>query len=164
MNTELELKIQACVDNELSPAEARRVMDHVRQDPEARRLFDLLADTSRLVSENEPEHQLPESREFYWSKIEREISRSSPEKPGSAELSAPAWSRWWKLLAIAGGAVALVALMSLPGLKRSSLARIDHGLQEIESPLDEVSAITFHSESANMTVVWVQQSQDFDTN
>lgn len=159
MNSELELKIQACLDNELSAAEARKVMELVRQDPEAADLFETLSTTRQIICGNEPERPVPASREFYWSQIERQIAHAGTSPRW---FSFGSWN-WPMRFALAGAAAALVALAALPGLHLGKPAHHDYAFQEIESPSEDVNAITFHSVSANMTVVWVQ-TQEFDTN
>src|SRR6187401_1804220 len=72
MNTrDMHLKVQAYLDNELSPAEARKVGTWISSNPEARDLFNELKETREILMQNEPVLALPESRDFFWSKIER---------------------------------------------------------------------------------------------
>ena len=75
MNQELQLKLQAYLDGELAPAELREITELLAQDTESKALYAELQATKALVRGNELEHKLGESREFYWSKIAREIDR-----------------------------------------------------------------------------------------
>lgn len=90
------LKVQAYVDNELTQADAREVVALVERDPQARALCTELKELRTLVSANEIQVKLPESREFFWSKIEREIVRSS------TIAASPGRSRWWMRILACG--------------------------------------------------------------
>ncbi|MSU61330.1 MAG: hypothetical protein EXS31_02875 [Pedosphaera sp.] len=156
MKNDLALKIQACVDNELNASEAREVACLVESDAEARALHDELIAIRDLTVANEPEYKLPESGEFYWSKIKRDINSSSA-RPVRESSKAPFWSAiWTRMVATCGVAVGIALLISV---NRQGI--VGPQVHEIESALDEMSTITFHSDSANMTVVWVQNA-DFN--
>ena len=152
MNTrDMQLKVQAYLDNELSPAEARKVGTLISSDAEARELYTELKETREILTQNEPALSLPESRDFYWSKIQRAIA-STEQVPATPER--PWWSR---LLAPAVGAAALFALL---------LSLVDRGgvripLELTQTPMhqfeeaQDVSTITFRSEAEGVTVVWL---------
>jgi anti-sigma factor RsiW len=158
MKHEVELKIQGYLDNELAAAEMREIAELISRDPEAHRLYEALVAAKKLLLENEPEHRLAETREFYWSKIEREIRKqaATPEPERTFELG---WQSWWVRLAGAGAAVALLGTLAVFSLRVNNVVFQGYNPQEVESPAD-MTAITFHSESANMTVVWVQPRED----
>ena len=159
MNHDLELQLQAYLDGELPPAEAVQMADCIRRDPEAAALFKALADTRTLLRECEPEYQVEATREFYWSQIERAIQREGTSRKGAASLL-KYWQNWWVRIATAGVAAALVGGIFFSPSRPTWPADGVYGTREIEAPLEEVSAISFHSESANMTVVWVQTRLD----
>jgi len=73
MNEEFQLKLQAYLDGELSKKETREVETWLASDKEAQLLLAELKTTNRALSIFEQELKLPESREFFWSKIQREI-------------------------------------------------------------------------------------------
>ena len=73
MNTETELKVQAYLDNELSPGEARQIAALISSDPAVRQLFAELEQTRKILSSNEPAAHVQDTREFYWSQIQRRI-------------------------------------------------------------------------------------------
>src|SRR5262245_42720766 len=98
MNHEVELRIQAYMDNELAGAEMREIAELLSRDPEAQKLYEALATARRLLVDNEPEHKLSEGREFYWSKIERAI-RKEETIPKPARGFALGWQNWWVRLA-----------------------------------------------------------------
>jgi anti-sigma factor RsiW len=157
MNQDKLLQLQAYLDNELSPSESRKVADWLAVDDQARAIFEELRGTKALLSGNELEIRLPEAHDFYWSKIEREIRRldTAPEAGGRAVLR-----NWWLRFAVpVAGAAVLVAIfftIMRPQVGSSGLAAY---FQEIETPLEEANAISFHSQAAGMRVVWIQ-SQD----
>ena len=65
MNREAEIRLQAYLDNEISSSEARQVAAWLARDQAAAQVYEELRNTKLLLSGNEPEIQLPESREFY---------------------------------------------------------------------------------------------------
>src|SRR5882762_9715108 len=108
MNPEFQLKLQAHFDGELSEREAREIESALATDPEARALLAELGNTRGALAGFETETKLPEAREFYWSKIRREIERHEQAAPvRTAPL--PLWRR----LLIPSGAFAAVAIMGL---------------------------------------------------
>jgi anti-sigma factor RsiW len=157
MKHEVELKIQGYLDQELGAEEMREIADLISRDPESRGLYEALRAAQTLLVGNEPEYKLPEALEFYWSKIEHEI-RKRPTRT-LVRTFGLGWQNWWVRLAGAAAAVALLGLFSLSSLHLNKLIFQGYNPQEIESP-PEMSAITFHSETANMTVVWVQPRED----
>jgi anti-sigma factor RsiW len=157
MKHEVELKIQGYLDNQLPAAERREIAELINLDSEAKSLHEALAATRTLLVGNEPEYKLPEAREFYWSKIEREI-RKQAGTPTPDRTFALGLHNWWVRIAGALAAVVLLIVMVLSSSRLSTLVQGYHPA-EVESPAD-MSAITFHSESANMTVVWVQHRED----
>jgi hypothetical protein len=111
-------------------------------------LFAELQQTKSLLAENEPEFRLPESREFFWSKIEREISR--PE--ATVAVTAPTWMmfvrRHFAALSTSGVAAALVLLLTVNWMSPAMF-------EEIDNPLDDSDSFSFRSESQQMTLVWI---------
>ena len=152
------LKLQAYLDGELSSSDARQAVDLLDKNPEAKSLFEELKATKSLLARNELEVAVPESREFYWSKIAREIGRQESGSPRDARESAGVRA-WWLRLAAPAGAVAVLALVVSIALKSTSILSPSwvalSEAHEIDTPLEETSSITFRSEAAGMTVVWV---------
>ena len=79
MNEELPIKLQALLDGELPETEARAMLNLIARDAEAAALHTELKNTRQALAKFERPIQLPESREFYWSKIAREIERAEPQ-------------------------------------------------------------------------------------
>jgi anti-sigma factor RsiW len=151
MNWKSQIKLQAYLDGELSARQARPVAGWLARDCEAQALFAELQHTKTILTENEPEWKLPESRDFFWSRIIRQIDR-----PGPARAAPPPWSsllRWWKWLAPIGAAAAL-ALLLWPRNPASYVAALN-GL-EVEMAIPESRVATFRSEAEGVSVVWVE--------
>jgi anti-sigma factor RsiW len=150
MKTETELKLQAHLDGELNPAEILEVESLLAGDVAARDLLAELALVKKCMTGNEPEARVPESREFYWSKIQREIERSSnsaPVRPGWLQLL---HSRLlWSTGALAG--IALAALFLFDGRGLSSYSQPE----EVSNLNEEMNSISFRSEAHQMSVVYL---------
>jgi anti-sigma factor RsiW len=161
MNQDRELQIQAFVDGELSARQARKVEEWLATDAEAQALLRELQTTKTALAENEPQLTLPETREFYWNKIQRQIEAAVPER----EAAQPSiWLAWRRYLAPVT-AVAAVAMLALFSMKEMGLDEADRHLAEIENLSEHASSLSFRSQSENMFVVWVynkdqQQSEE----
>src|SRR5881227_3547902 len=107
MNYEAQLKVQAYLDGELPEAEAREVANWLAKDREAVALHAELRNTRQAMVGFEIGVTLPESREFFWSKIEREIQRQ--EQPARQPQSVPFLARLQRFL-MPASAVAVLAL------------------------------------------------------
>jgi anti-sigma factor RsiW len=143
MNT--ELKLQALLDGELDAREVREVEALLAQDAQSAALMQELKWTKGALVGNDAELTLPETREFFWGKVERTIAIE--EKQAAA---APAERAWWlKLLYPATGLAAMVAVMFVVSGGRTT----DGG--DSESVPEDVNAVSFRSESEKMSVVYV---------
>jgi anti-sigma factor RsiW len=151
INQDTALKLQAFLDGELPSAEAQAVAELLTGNSEANALFEELRTTRSLLSGNELQFKVPESREFYWSKIARGIERQ--ERPEAA--TAPRGTPWWVRFLVPVSALAALAVAVLVWRpSQRGWIGVAEG-HEIETPLEETSSFTFRSESAGMTVVWV---------
>ncbi|MBI5772519.1 MAG: hypothetical protein HZA89_02105 [Verrucomicrobia bacterium] len=152
MNYETQLKIQAGLDGEISAAEQRDLERLLATDEQATALFTELRQTSAALAGNELAPTVPLTREFYWSRIERNIERLEKEA-ASAPSRLAQWLRW---LAPAGAlsALAIVAFLSL--------REATPGMDEIETPLEQASVYSFRSPSEKMSVVWVQSDVNYE--
>jgi len=156
MNNELKLQLQAHFDGELSEREARRIAELIVADSEARALASELRMTKSFLTGNEPEAKLTESREFYWSKIERDILRS---EAASAATLAESGFNWRRLFAPLTGLAAAVVLC-LGALHFSDYALFSGSLRdlaEVENESEHMGSFSFRSDSGNMFVVWVYE-------
>ena len=77
MNYETQLKIQAYLDGELSEREAQEIATLIAREQDASNLAAELKNTRQAVAGFENGIKLPESREFYWSKIEKALEVSA---------------------------------------------------------------------------------------
>lgn len=152
MNQDFQLKLQAYVDGELPEREVREVETELARDGEARALVAELRHTSGALAEFEAGIKLPESREFYWSKIQRELQRV--EQPAPRRMAIPLWQR---ILIPAGGfaALALIGLVAFRGMMHPS-----RGMGPAETYVADSGAVTYRDEAEGMTVVWLSYPGD----
>src|SRR5438270_11040101 len=80
MDYDSQLKLQAYLDGELPEGEAREVANWLARDQEAVGLHAELRNTRKAMAGFEAGITLPASREFFWSKIEREIQRQDQSR------------------------------------------------------------------------------------
>jgi hypothetical protein len=148
MKHRLQLKIQAWLDGELPQRQNRRVGHWIASDAEAGALAADLGRVKQAMLHNEVARTLSDSREFYWSKIERQIQRQA----ATARPASLSWlARWRRLLAPAAALALLMGALRLElGPARSPT------FDEITATGDGMEAVTFHDQSAQMTVVWLQ--------
>lgn len=149
------LKLQAYLDHELSPHETARVAEWLANDSESRATYEELRQLKALMAGNELTCSVPESREFYWARIEQRI----PSAAGSAESSR--WRRWalrdvgLRLGIPLAGLAALVALMiTIVNLDDES-ERVAASFEEIEAPIAESASFSFQAPEVGLTVVWI---------
>src|SRR5438105_474009 len=146
MDYDAQLKLQSYLDGELPEAEAREMANWLAQDREAVALFAELRNTRQAMVGLEVGVALPESREFFWSKIEREIYRL--EQPQPARPALPMFAAWRRFL-MPAGAVAALAMATLLGVFNGSQGPIP------EMAVADPSALTYHDFSAGTTLVWL---------
>ncbi len=148
MDIEVELKLQAYLDGELTESESREVAKLLAQDQQAVLLLAELRNTRQALAGFEKGVTLPESREFFWSKIEREISRlEAPARP----VEKPSLLAGWRRLLVPAGAVA--ALMTVVFI---AIGPFGAGTPaETEVIRDDSGAFTYRDENAQATLVWV---------
>ncbi len=154
MNDKSELKLQSYLDNELSASERREVEGWMAKESEWKNLFAELQNTRLALHGNEPEVRLPETREFYWSKIQREIARLENTTARPVEQKLP----WWHLLSAGRlarvAALAAVALLGVFLFRQGEVETLSQ-VHEVDTPSSEMGSITFRSEADKMTVVYL---------
>ena len=151
MNEEQQLKLQAFLDGELPEAEARDVITLIARDEEAKALHAELKNTRKALKSSDVKLQLPESREFFWSKIEREIQRLEPVKPMVPTVSL--FERLRRLLMPLGAMAALV-LVGLLTYNQLGLGGLPHST-ETDLAMAGTDGFTYRDYSAGMTLVWL---------
>jgi anti-sigma factor RsiW len=150
MKHDLELKLQSWVDGELPERQARRVGQWIAHDPEAGALAAQLRHLKQVLPGNETAKVVPETRQFYWSQIERRIQHESLFK---APPRQPWFARWQGyLLPLTGLAAAACALVVI--VRQTAPPTFD----EISATSEGMEAVSFHDQSGQMTVVWLQDN------
>jgi anti-sigma factor RsiW len=157
MNIEQQLSLQAYLDGELNAGEARQVEAALAADPSAQALLAELRQTQAVLRANEPVCPVPETREFYWSKIERAITRAEAREEQTVWWPS-LWLAWRRALVPVAG-LALVALLAVYTIQVGPGLTEDNSLVEIENPSDDTGSYSFRSQSENMFVVWVYNKE-----
>lgn len=152
MNQETQLKLQAYLDGELSTADRQAVETLLQSEASARDLLAELTYTRAALVAHDDQFKVPESRDFYWSKIAREIQRE-PMKPVQPRFSLSGWLR--RVLVPAGAAAGMViaVLLSLP---RTS------GAGDYSTSSNEAATFTYHNYATGTTLVWLDYSAEND--
>lgn len=154
-----ELRIQALVDGELSEPEALTVRAWIAKDVEAKEVYESLKCLKALVDEaGELPARLPVQRDYFWARIQEGIAAdsSSEESVPLAEeaIEASSWvgvlGRY--LIPLLGAlAIAIAVVLPRPESEIESVSlSMEH---ESESP--SANYMSFRSESAGMTVIWL---------
>jgi anti-sigma factor RsiW len=151
MNAERELKLQSYADGELPASDAAEVERWLAGDPEARALLEELRQTREALRAYEAEVRLPESREFYWSKIEREIRRLEAPERTRALASTGVWALLRRWAPLAGMAAAITLAVALWNWSRADrLAEVS-----AEFALADAEAFTYQDYANGVTLVWL---------
>ena len=161
MNQEQQLKLQAFLDGELPEREAREILAWTQRDSAAAALLAELKNTRSAMVNSEPHLSVPESREFFWSKIEREIQRLEPHPAAAPEPSAFAVLRRWLLPAVAVGALVIAGVIvhfNAPTAAMQTLADAD--ATTVETTLANSDATTYRDASEGTTLVWFSYAAD----
>ncbi|HXT13398.1 MAG TPA: hypothetical protein VN873_17710 [Candidatus Angelobacter sp.] len=150
MTQEQQLKLQAFVDGELPESDAREIAAWTARDREATALLGELRHTRQALKGFEPARLVPESREFYWSKIKREIERSAPA-PAPAKVSP---FRVLRRILVPIGAVAALAIIGIFTVRQLGSGNV-HPVQVNAVLADAGAAYTYRDDAQSMTVVWL---------
>jgi len=151
MEYDAQLKLQAYLDGELPEAEAREVARWLAEDREAVGLLGELRNTRQALVGVEIGVTLPESREFFWSKIEREIRAQPQPEPAS---SGPSWLSAWRRFLVPAGAMAALALAVMFGLPGGA------GVSAADTAFSDPGAFTYHDFDSKTTLVWFSYPAD----
>jgi len=148
MNEEQQLKLQAFLDGELPEDDARATASWVARDSDATALLNELRNTRKALADFEPALKLPESREFYWSKIEREIQRLEPVERPRETVSLAAMLRRFLVPAGALAALLIAGIVAFHNIGVAAAA-------PSEAALADAGAFTYRDQDQGMTVVWL---------
>ena len=151
MKQDLQFKLQAYLDGELSSSEAKTVAALVAQDVETRALLAELTNTRNALAGFESEIKLPETREFYWSKIARDIQRQ--EKSVPARSSASVLTLLRRLMVPSGMMVALLLGMLVIKQQLGMDRRV--GVAETITAQADADPFTFRDFASGTTLVWL---------
>jgi len=153
MNHENQLKLQSYLDGELSERESQEVANWLAQDEGAIALLRELRQTRKALAGFEETIRLPESREFYWSKIERQIQ--AQEATASRPVEPQRLLARFRRLVVPLTGLALVAtatLVATRGFRPHAAA--------VETSLADSGAMIYHDYSAGATFVWLSYPAD----
>jgi anti-sigma factor RsiW len=156
MDYDAQLKLQAFLDGELPEGEARKVAEWVARDHEAAALAEELRNTRGALAGFEAEMQFPESREFFWSKVQRQIQRL--ETPDPKPAPTPIFALLRRFL-VPGSALALVLVAAMVVIRPAAPSgrSVTPG---IETALADAGAFTYRDYSAGTTLVWLSYPAD----
>ena len=156
MDLDAQLKLQAFLDGELPEAEASKVANRLGWDRETAALLEELRNTRGALAGFEAGIQLPESREFFWSKIQREIQRLETPAPKPAPTPLLALLRRFLVPA---SALAVVLVAGVVLVRPTGPFGHVH-TAGIETALADAGAFTYHDYSAGTTLVWLSYPAD----
>lgn len=155
MSEEQQLKLQAFLDGELPERDAREVAAWLARDAEAADLLGELRNTRKALKDFEPEVKLPESREFYWSKIQREIQRLEPLEAPSKGVSLLTVLRRVLVPLGAAAVLAVAGVLTYRQFGGQGAAPV-----QVHALLADVGAFTYRDQSQGMTVIWLSYPAD----
>ena len=156
MDYNAQLKLQSWLDGELPEAEASEITNWLTRDREAASLLEELRNTHNALAGFEATVRLPESREFFWSKVEREIQRLEAPAPKTARRSYLSLFRRFLVPASAVAAVLVAGLV----LNRPTGLNGRSAVAEIETALADSGTFTYRDYSAGTTLVWLSYPAD----
>ena len=154
---EIELRVQALVDGEITGREAEALRVFIEGDAGLRELQDRLTVMRGLVKGAELPRSLPESGDFHWSQIAKAIDCKERKAKSGSRMG-------WFLRRVTPwvGFACILLLLNSPsrdngppdlGIKIGS----DH---ELELSNHEIEVMTFNTEDDDMSVVWLDFSID----
>ena len=151
MKQDLQLNLQAYLDGELSSGEAKAVADLVAQDADTRALLAELTNTRSDLAGFESEIKLPETREFYWSKIARDIQRQDMSPPKRSPASILTLLR---RLAVPSGVMATL-LMGVLVVKQQLGIDPRFTIVENDTAQADAGTFTYRDFASGTTLVWL---------
>lgn len=151
MKQELQLKLQAYLDGELPDGEAREVADLLARDAEASGLVAELKNTRGALAVFESETKLPESREFYWSKIQREIERRLPGVEPERKFESS--FAFFRRMLVPACAAAVLVIVGLVATREKDF--IDPRGLEVKTEFADGGALTYRDHAQGLTLVWL---------
>ena len=156
---EIQLKVQALVDGELTGREAEELQQRIDDDPALQTLHARLRQMRGLIADSELPRTLPESGDFYWNKIAESIGRE--ERAATRQPRPMSPSRWlMRWFAPLAGVATLVFLLTLQQPTAPDLGISFSSDHELELSDDEIDVMTYNSDDDSMSIVWLDYSMD----
>ena len=156
---EIQLKVQALVDGELTGREAEELRDRLETDAGLKEFYERLTAVRELMAGAELPRTLPESGDFHWSQISKVIEFDERQANHMARPASGAnWIlRWVFPLA---GIACLMLLLTLQQTRNPNLSISLGSDHELELSIDDLDVMTFNTGDDNMSVVWLDYSID----
>lgn len=154
MNQESQLRVQAFLDGELPDAERLAVEREIARDPGARDLAAELRNTKACLAGFEAGVKVPDSREFYWSQLQRRLQTQDLR---SERESAPVftWRSLWPRYLVTASTAAVLLLFGVFASVQMGLFRSAAPSLEMESAVADPGALTYRDFSTRTTLVWL---------
>ncbi|MCU0771210.1 MAG: hypothetical protein MUE94_05490 [Verrucomicrobia bacterium] len=151
---DLVLKVQAFVDGELPEPEQAGIAALIARDADVAALVKELKQTRQALAGYDEAVALPESREFYWSRIQRELARFPREQPEPVRGSLGALLLRWLLPATCVAALVAVGFLFLQSPWSAG------GEVTWQAANDNVNAFTYRDYEEGLTVMWLSYPSD----
>lgn len=164
MNDDTQLKLMAYVDGELPANEVAAIEAMLKTDQAAADLVGELRWATEAISGNEMEIKVPESREFYWSKISKAIEFEEKQAERVAQAT-PSQKWWYKLLMPVAGMAAVVLAFTFvnPGQQGAAEGDAFQGAAPVlEDGASDMNVYEYYDEREKMNVIWVTPGAETD--
>lgn len=158
MNEDRGLKLQAYLDGEMAENEVADFEALLARDTELQALQSELSFVGKALRDSDPVVTVPESREFYFSQIQRRIEAAEAVADRETAGAGAGWSAWLRRAMLPLSGVAAACLMMVLSLRQGTLPVLSFH-EETESPIEETAAVTFRSEAEKVTIVWLYDRQ-----
>ncbi len=154
---EIQLKVQALVDGELTGREAEELRDRLETDAGLKEFYERLTAVRELMADAELPRTLPESGDFHWSQISKAIEC---EERQAKQMARPASGANWLLRWVfpLAGIACLMLLLTLQQTRNPNLSISLGSDHELELSIDDLDVMTFNTGDDNMSVVWLDYS------
>jgi len=163
MNDDTQLKLMAYVDGELPADQVAEVEALLKSDQAAADLVAELRWCAEALTGNELEVKVPESREFYWSKIARAIEFEEKQAERAAR-STPSQNWWYKLLMPVAGMAAVVLAFTIvnPGQQGEGQGTAPQSSAPVLEDAADMNVYEYYDEREKMNVIWVTPGAETD--
>lgn len=153
MNEGTQLKLLSYVDGELPANEIAGIESLIAKDAEAADLVAELRWSREALAGGESELKVPESREFYWSKISRQIEFAEKQTECASSLS----DKWWyKMLVPTAGLAAVALVFTFTAQPPVTQDGTGTGAPAMVEPVyEDANVYEYYDEQEKMSVIWV---------